>query len=93
MTQTTFPLEKILEVDIDTYFKTRNSVIGAYDLVGVRYEGAPAVGITHSFANLAKIPENAEVVVNYHIMTYIRREGNSTTTLANAYGTALVPKK
>ena len=93
MADTKYPLEQILEVDIDTYFRTRNSSVGMYTLVGVRYEGAPAVGITHTFANLAKIPENAEVVVNYHIMTYIRRDDNSTTTLANAYGTALIPKK
>lgn len=65
-----FPLEKILEVDIETYFKTQQSTIDQYNLVGVRFEGGYAKDITKTFANYGGIPKDAEIVLNYHVVFY-----------------------
>lgn len=84
-----FPLEKILEVDIDKYLESVGKELKDYNIRGVIVDSVIPGSINRIFQE--EVPSNAEVVVNYHRELY-GSPGNSVLTGANAYGTALIPK-
>lgn len=78
-----FPLEKILTVGARDWFKITRALPTAYDLVGVHASASQALGVQDEF--LRKVPEKAEVVVDYKLFVFKNR--------IYASGTALVKKE
>lgn len=71
---TKFPLEKILAVTPTEYCESKGRTLRDYELVGITHQGALEVyseddNYTRKFSAMhgfiKKIPENAEVVVNF----------------------------
>ena len=86
-----FSLSDLLEIDFRVYLKSKGKTEANYDFVGVRVEGIFPRNLTDVFSR--EIPLDAEVVVNYRPIFYEEESSDGKRTIANAYGTALVPKK
>ena len=84
----TFPLEKILNVDIRDYAESRGAQLSDYEMHGV----FACKGDIKTFAE--EVPEEAEAVVNYRFIPCGSASANGITMLDyRQVGTALIPKK
>ena len=93
--QKTFPLEKILTVSVGDYVDNMGARRSSdYDMVGVHVMNSyPHPGGVTPFDNIylafaKKVPENAEVVVNFKTNVSLH-----SSAVYTASGTALIPRK
>ncbi len=84
-----YPLEQILELDIEKYLENKGKELGDYIIKGVTVECVVPSSINRRFQ--MEVPTEAEVVVNYHRELYGNHD-SKVPSGANAYGMALIPK-
>lgn len=85
-----FALEKILTMSAGDYARHKDCCLDEYDIIGVHilFSGGEGVG-KHRISVFAKnIPENTEVVTDYH--EFHSSDGNYRYN--SAHGVALIPR-
>lgn len=82
-----FPLERILEIDKDTYLRSIGRADKDYNFKAIIVEGEEAHLLTETFSR--RIPKGSECVVGVHRVFYDDGEHK----VGNIYGTALVPQE
>ena len=94
-TQKTFPLEKILTCSADAYIThSPNSHTGTeYDFVGVHVDVNTISVDAVIEAFVEKVPQNAEVVVDYRFFVGASPGASPGHSIQKASGTALIPRK
>lgn len=92
-----FPLEKILTVSASDYLTTSPNAPSSYDLIGVHFEDHisshvddPEKDNTIKGMFALEVPEDAEIVVDYHSGTLVY-DSRTKSIYGSASGTALIP--
>jgi len=91
------PLEKILTISAQAYVGPTKNVRDEYEVKGVHWKGV--IGsqskTDQELTGFGEVPENTEVVVNYHYQTIITNGSlfYRPVIMFQMSGTALIPKK